>query len=239
MDNKYNKEITTASFQELIEFAKWSNKVYGNYPIIIGGWAVHSYTKGLGSRDIDIVFPNRQLKHEVLINFFKARNYKEEGVFSKTFFKEVEMEHAIEKIYIDACSLEDKNYLKDNERITLPWKLTVDHSNKIQLENNVFIYIPKIEVLVLYKIKALLDRQHDLRKEGTNSYLESKIWKDKEDIASLIKVNNFDKKLLKKLLEDRMFKEYFISGLKQVSEDAFLLAKHKLLKEDIEQLITL
>jgi hypothetical protein len=41
MRELYSKEITDPSLKELKEFAGWYNEKVGNYPIIVGGWAVY------------------------------------------------------------------------------------------------------------------------------------------------------------------------------------------------------
>ena len=38
MNEWYCKEITEASYNELITLTKWINEIYGYYPFIIGGW---------------------------------------------------------------------------------------------------------------------------------------------------------------------------------------------------------
>ena len=42
----YDKQVTNESREELKKFVSWMNKFHGNYHIVIGGWAVHSYTNG-------------------------------------------------------------------------------------------------------------------------------------------------------------------------------------------------
>ena len=87
LDEWYRKEITEASYNELITLTKWINEIYGYYPFIIGGWAVYSYSKSLGSRDIDIVFPTKESVEKVLMPYYKMRGYKEEGLFPKRIKK--------------------------------------------------------------------------------------------------------------------------------------------------------
>ncbi len=114
----------------MVALAKWLNRAHAHYPVIVGGWAVWCHTKALGSRDIDIVFPNRFTKHEALLRFFKFHDYTESGLFEKEFFKEIKLGDKTEKIYIDACSPEDRNYLKEDSSIELPWSLAIKHSEK-------------------------------------------------------------------------------------------------------------
>ncbi len=46
MKEIYDPSITDPSLEELKEFALWYNEKIGNYPLIVGGWAVYFYTKG-------------------------------------------------------------------------------------------------------------------------------------------------------------------------------------------------
>ena len=127
LDKWYHSEVTEASFKELINLTKWINERYGYYPVVIGGWAVYSYAKSLGSRDIDIVFPDRISIDKVLIPYYNVMGYKSEGLFSKSFYKEIITKRGNEKIVLDACSLSDKNILHENKKIEIPWELTVKY----------------------------------------------------------------------------------------------------------------
>jgi len=81
----YSSKITDPSLNELREFAKWYNEKVGNYPIIVGGWAVYCYTKGLGSKDIDVVFLGDAAKHSTLFDYFRAHGYTERPKFRKVY----------------------------------------------------------------------------------------------------------------------------------------------------------
>lgn len=236
MDDHYYDEITKASFKEMVSLAKWLNKIHGHYLLIVGGWAVWCYVKGLGSRDIDVVFPNRVSKHEALEKFFKAHEYKEEGLFEKEFFKEVKIKNRIERISIDACSPKDRNYLKEDNDIELPWQLGIKYSDKSELVSDVFIYIPRIEVLLLYKTKAVLDRRYDLLRLGTNPFIESKIWKDFYDIAIILKNCRLDINFLKDLLRETKFTPYFQKTLELLLERKDILELHEV-SDEIKKLL--
>ena len=200
--------MTTESFKELLSLGKWLNEVHGYHPTIIGGWAVFLYTHGLGSRDIDILFPDRKLKHIVLEGYLTTHGYKlSSDVFEKEFSKEVETSKRREKIYIDACSIEDINRLKGTN-VVIPWELALKYSNSKRIED-VDFYIPAPEALILFKAKAALDREYDLRKRFDAFFLQNKIWKDYYDIISLLKWCEFDNNILRKLLEETNFRKYF------------------------------
>lgn len=68
-----------------------------------------------------------------------------------------------------------------------------------------------MELLIIYKIKALCDRRYDLQKPSTagldREYITSKIWKDEHDIKELSKYKiNID--IFDKLLEETKFNKY-------------------------------
>ncbi|MCK4348648.1 MAG: hypothetical protein KAW47_08525, partial [Thermoplasmatales archaeon] len=146
MNEWYYTELTEASFKELITLTKWINKQYGYFPVVIGGWAVYSYVQSLGSRDIDIVFPTRESKEKVLLPYYSAMGYKEEGLFSKSFYKEIRTQKGVEKVMLDACSLSDKNILHEDKNIEIPWRLTVKHYKEWNIQQKgVTLQVPQIE----------------------------------------------------------------------------------------------
>ena len=208
MDEWYRKEVTEKSYKELINLTKWLNNIYGYYPVIIGGWAVFHYAKSLGSRDIDIIFPTAKDRENILMTYYKENGYKEEGLFVKQYFKEVETKEGIEKIILDACTHSNINYLHENTNITIPWNLTDKYYKEWDIEKGVVSRVPKIELLMIYKIKALCDRRYDIQKpsvEGLDrDYINSKIWKDEHDIKELSKYE-INVNLFNKLLEETKF----------------------------------
>jgi len=219
LDEWYTKEITEASYKELIELTMWINTAYGYHPFIIGGWAVYSYTKSLGSRDIDMVFPTKTSVEKVLMPYYQMRGYKEEGVFSKSFYLEVKTEKGIEKIMLDACSLSNHNTLHENKDIEIPWDLTQRYYQEWTMHKNAMVQVPHIELLLIYKIKALCDRRYDLHHTSLSainkSYINSKIWKDEYDITTLSK-STIDKEKIRKINETTNFTEYFQREVKRL-----------------------
>ena len=219
MNEWYAKEITEASYKELITLTTWINKIYGYHPFIIGGWAVYSYAKSLGSRDIDIVFPTKDSVEKVLMPYYKMRNYKEEGLFSKSYYLEVKTEKGIEKIMLDACSLSDHNILHENKDIEISWDLTQHYYQEWKLQKDVIVQVPQIELLLIYKIKALCDRRYDLQHTSLSainkSYINSKIWKDEYDITTLSK-STIDKEKISRITETTNFTKYLQRELKRL-----------------------
>jgi hypothetical protein len=181
------------------------------YPVIIGGWAVFHYAKSLGSRDIDIIFPTAKDRENILMKYYKENGYKEEGLFVKQYFKEVDTKNGVKKIILDACTHANVNYLHENTDINIAWNLTDTYYNEWDIEKGVISRVPTIELLMIYKIKALCDRRYDIQNlsiEGLDrEYINSKIWKDEHDIKELSKYElNVD--LFNKLLEETKFNDY-------------------------------
>ncbi len=219
LDEWYAKEITEASYNELIALTTWINKIYGYHPFIIGGWTVYSYAKSLGSRDIDIVFPTKDSVEKVLMPYYKMRGYKEEGLFSKSYYLEVKTEKVIEKIMLDACSLSDHNILHENKDIEISWDLTQHYYQEWKLQKDVIVQVPQIELLLIYKIKALCDRRYDLQHTSLSainkSYINSKIWKDEYDITTLSK-STIDNEKISRIVETTNFTKFFQRELKRL-----------------------
>lgn len=211
MDEWYRKEVTEESYKELINLTKWLNNIYGYYPVIIGGWAVFHYAKSLGSRDIDIIFPTPKDRENILMTYYKENGYKEEGLFVKHYFKEITTKYGNEKIILDACTHSNVNYLHENTDIAIPWNLTEKYYKEWTIKDGVISRVPKIELLMIYKIKALCDRRYDLQKpsiEGLNrDYINSKIWKDEHDINELVKCE-ISSDLLNELLKNTKFNDF-------------------------------
>ena len=103
---------------------------------------------------------------------------------------------------MDACSLADRNFLHEDNEIEIPWSLAFEFNREWVIDRFV-ARVPVLEILLLYKVKALADRRFDLRKPDTTlldqAYIRSKIWKDEYDIRLLsqgdINVKSLDRKL--------------------------------------------
>lgn len=235
MNGFYPEELTQASFQELINFAFWMNEFFGHYPTIVGGWAVWCYTTGLGSRDIDVVFPDADSRNKALKNYFFYNDYEETGTFlEKTYVKKIETERGIKEIIVDACTASDKRIIKSLE-VTLPWEWAVNHSQKHELEGENYIYIPIPELLLTYKIGAALGRRETLKTARETDYLKSKIRKDLYDIASLTRYLDVEKEKLQRFLKDSGIDKHIENFTKMLEERDEILKTHKLKKGEFEK----
>ncbi|MEK6973522.1 MAG: hypothetical protein AABW72_05825 [archaeon] len=213
MKSKYaENKLTKASYNELLKLACIFNR-HGLSPIIIGGWAVYFYTKGAKSIDIDMILPS---KYAVKIFEKHCRQYgfiKSKSKIRALFRKEISTGSGRkEEIQLDIFTLADKNILASDNSIEIPWKLAEMHSLEWPIGNNAVIRLPAKEVLLLYKVAALIDREYKLRTwvmpMVTKERLRSKIEKDKADILGLIGTG-IDKIELNKLLKKTGFLKYF------------------------------
>ena len=193
MKELYLGTVTDSSLNELEEFAKWYNEKLGNYPVIVGGWAVYFYTHGLGSKDIDVVFLGSKTKHMTLFDYFRSHGYIERSrsFFDKEFVKLVKTNSRDVEIIVDAVS-SNRIIIFDGKKARLPWNWAVKNSIQHKVGNSV-IYLPTPELLFVYKLGAILGRNDLLRTGFDVSYYRSKLWKDVYDVVSLSKLN-LDKK---------------------------------------------
>ncbi len=191
------------SYQELLDLLLWFHH-QGPIPIIIGGWAVFCYNSYIGSVDIDLVGPSMGgLFDATLEGFERERGYQAVTSgplylgtsFRKPIYESEELRGYME---IDACTYEnDKRSFKENPEKELPYALCSREGmlTPVTLGHNCEAVIPNKSLLFLYKLKALRDRQYDLREKGAvlsyerAEWLRSKIVKDGSDLISLLDPN--------------------------------------------------
>jgi hypothetical protein len=76
-EDLYYPELTTAVFGELKRVGSWFNRFLGFHPTLVGGWAVFQYNpSGLGSRDVDLIFPDRQNKDRTVNLYMLTNGYQ-------------------------------------------------------------------------------------------------------------------------------------------------------------------
>jgi len=197
MKDLYSQGITDPSLKELEELAGWYNEKLGNYPVIVGGWAAYIYSKGLGSKDIDIVFPNAASMHQTLSAYFQSHGYKEKHMghfgFDKEIVKTVKSGGREVEIIIDAVS-SDRTITFEGSKARLPWGWAAKHSVEKKV-GSAAIIIPTAELLLTYKLGAVFGRNISLRTGLDFEYYRSKIWKDIYDIAGLSRLEIDEKKV--------------------------------------------
>jgi len=216
--------LANHSYQELLDLLLWFHH-QGPTPVLIGGWAVHSYNSYLGSVDIDLVGPSMGGLFDATIEGFeRERGYQAvtTSIFylGTSFRKPIyESNQIIGYMEIDACTYEnDPRVFHENQTKELPYSLCARKEliNDITLDKNCEARIPCKSLLFLYKLKALRDRQFDLiEKTGVLSierlaWLNTKITKDASDLISLLDPNpekyiikqKIDPKKIKKLIQE-------------------------------------
>lgn len=251
----YNKEIIEASQRELVSFSRWMNKNHGNYPIIVGGWAVFFHLSKvsselgkaklgsmqlgfdpLGSRDIDVVFESKHLMDTVLVNYFRANEFiAKKDILEVSYVKEVKTPIGVEQIFIDACCAKDVRAIPDLN-IKIPWSNVAKFNEKFELDNEAIIYAPTVELLLMHKIGACIGRTLQ-RKISPSDYLESKIWKDCYDITNLLARLPIKQAQLKKFLEQVKLDKHTEILLGELKAKKEILTEAKTSVEELQKKI--
>lgn len=200
----YSLEITSESKKELQKFAKWFNKFHGNWPTVIGGWAVWSYhNSGFGSRDIDLVLPSDEWIETVMKDsYFRYNGIKKyrlgDPVFGEIHYgKKIPKKSDEDIIFFDLLSA---SHLREDEEglgVNVDWNWIFDTQKLKPIEDDSFINVPDIELLISLKIIACLARIRTLHAAEDKEYWRSKIWKDCYDVANLTNHLKPIKKMLK------------------------------------------
>ncbi len=194
---RYTDRWTRLSYLEMVNFTGWMNELFGYYPTIIGGWAVHMLSpRGFGSRDIDVVIPTWEMKYRVVDEYLRANGYvlvtKAFGV--KEWIKELVPGDPDSVTYLDICTLADRNLVHGMD-IEIPWRISQEIQQIMEIEGH-RLYIPRVEALLLLKSKAAWDRNYDIQSGGPNPFLSDKLKKDRFDILSLLNSCEVDIDLL-------------------------------------------
>lgn len=188
LEGQYAEEVTSHSYKELENLALWA-KHTGPVFYLIGGWAAWRYHRGLGSRDIDVIFPDRNILDSFLQLYYKANGYENHGgLLAKRYRKPVKVGGATFLIQIDAASLDQGPPFKEDEERNIPYTELENHSVGWEM-GQATVRIPTSELLLLQKVKAWRDRRWDLEHVAVDpidiQYLQGKIWKDAYDIRAL------------------------------------------------------
>lgn len=216
--------LAEESYRELLELLDWFS-LYGPIPTLIGGWAVFVYNSYFGSVDIDLVGPSMGGRFlSIIERFERSHGYEEERrnmlglerVLRKPILKGGKLHGYIE---VDACTFESNLAgFHENPGKKLPYSLCGNPElvNKVVLDGEREVFVPKKPLLFLYKLKAMRDRTFDLRTRGAvlgaerRVWLQSKLAKDGSDLIALldpepqrsIKLEKFDFSLLKELVKN-------------------------------------
>jgi len=226
-EDLYYEELTTATYDELVRVGRWFNRFVGYHPVLIGGWAVFYYNpRGLGSRDVDLVFPSRALKDRLVNRYLLTHGYERQrkSEFEEEYALVKETSRGTEHIYLDVATVQDRNRVHGADA-ELPWRLVFDHQRAGNIGDAEF-YVPVPEVLLLLKAKAALDREHDSRHVFDPFYLQQKAWKDYYDMASLLTVCDIDQGLVAEILRKNSFGAHFRRALASLARRRSVMERH-------------
>ncbi|MBI4393539.1 MAG: hypothetical protein HY556_07060 [Euryarchaeota archaeon] len=189
-DAEYVAEVTTESYKELKNLALWA-KSMGPEFCVIGGWAAWQYHRGLGSRDIDVIFLDWRMLDAMLRVYYERNAYETYGgLLSKRRRKRVVVGGKTVFIEIDAASVTDRVPFKEDRNRSIPYAEVQKHSVEWDV-GPASVRIPVPELLILQKTKAWRDRTWDLEHTAVEAidvqHLRGKIWKDEYDIRAIAK----------------------------------------------------
>lgn len=190
-DAEYVEEVTQESYKELVNLALWA-KSMGPRFCLIGGWAAWHYHQGLGSRDIDVIFPDWRILDVFLRAYYEKNGYEAYGgLLGKRYRKRVVVGGRTVFIEIDAASITDGPPFKEDRSRNIPYSEVTAHSVSWDL-GPATVGVPVPELLILQKTKAWRDRSWDLDHTAVDpidvQHLRGKIWKDEHDIRNLARV---------------------------------------------------
>lgn len=189
LNEDYPSDVTGASYHQLKALIAWCNQKLGYHPTIVGGWPAWKYHRGLGSKDIDIVFPSRRDIDLCMPSFYAAEGYVTPTLlFATDPYKEVRVGKRTVRVVMDVASWEHPNEFKEKPNLELPWNLLKNHTVD-WIEDDLSARIPTPDLLLLYKLKAWRDRSHLRRTQVLTAFeagiLDSKIAKDEYDVRNL------------------------------------------------------
>jgi hypothetical protein len=188
LTEEYSREITGISYKEIERLAIWA-RMRGPQFYLIGGWAAWSYHRGLGSKDIDVVFLNQSLLEPFLMEFYRENGYERmPGLIESSYRKPVQVGSRTLYIEIDAAQIDRGQPFHENRALNLPYSLLQQHHQTWRAGQEEVLR-PTVELLLLQKVKALRDRSWDLDHSSPDAartqYLRGKIQKDIYDIQNL------------------------------------------------------
>ncbi len=221
----YSETVTNESKRELIKFSKWLKQHHGDWPTVIGGWAVWAhYSKGFGSRDMDLVLPTDDwieniMKNEYFIqNSVKPYKFVNELIGAKHYGKEMQIvgREKPEIIFFDLLS--GSSLRDDSEKlgVYVDWNWAFEFKQTVPIGEEAYIHVPEPELLILLKVIAALARMRTLKQASDPTYWRSKIWKDYYDVANLTSYVSVDEAKLTTHISNtkltRILREEFLAG---------------------------
>ena len=213
---RYTPELTSKSQTELQKFSTWYSKNQGgNWPNIIGGWAVWSYyPQGFGSRDVDLVLPSDDWIDNIMKKtYFPANGFKEyrlgDFMFGEIHHgKPIQHHDEEDVVFFDLISAETPRVDNDKLGVFVDWNWIYENQQQKDIGDGASINVPELELLITLKIIGCLSRSRKLKRAPDVSYFQGKIWKDCYDIANLTNhLKPDDDKLLNNFVRTKLTKE--------------------------------
>jgi hypothetical protein len=238
--------ITEESRKELTKFLEYMSKM-GYIPTIIGGWAVWSLVGETMSQDIDAVIYDEDTYYRFIEDkYFQDRHYEQWGKGSELAYwakKVIDKNGKIQQIRFDVVFANEPQIIR-KLKIVKDWSLIIKNQQQVSFDG-LTIYIPIIELLIVLKIIAALERREDQKLESRPdiiSWFEGKIEKDYLDIAWLIKKKKLEKKLLKEFyiktkLQPHLSK--FINGYRDAGYEERILKRVQIEFNTIKNALTM
>ena len=205
----YDEAITRKSFNEMLRFLRFANKI-GEVPLLFGGWAVYQYNPYAGSRGVDFVVSDENF--DACVDFLVSIGYelkelrlKKGTIFFDLYKKSERINPEIELDLDFFYKKAERVYLKGTEHEVLLPKLPTLFLSKAQAL--ISRDVPKDQSDVISLLAKFRDTDFEIKRnldEKTKSKLELLI--NKIDVFSLVmkptkknieEVNSRLKKLLK------------------------------------------
>lgn len=156
----------------------------------MNGWAAWRYHRGLGSKDIDIIFPDATLLEPFLRDYYRHNGYERQpGLIESSYRKPIKVDSREFYIELDAAPITKGLPFHEDGSIDLPYTLLQDHHQPWQVGSEE-VLMPTVELLLLQKVKAHRDRSWNLGHTSPDpvreQFLRGKIQKDTYDIRNLV-----------------------------------------------------
>lgn len=184
----YSPELTSKSQIELQKFSKWFHKHQGgNWPTVIGGWAVWSYhSNGFGSRDANIVLPTDNfINHMMKETYFPGngfQEYKLDPVMGEPYYgKPI----GADIIFFDLISATTPREDSVDMGVEVDWNWVYETQHPESIGDGAYINVPELEFLIPLKIIGCISRSRKLKHASDPTHFQSKIWKDCYDVGNL------------------------------------------------------
>ncbi|MFH0714236.1 MAG: hypothetical protein V1847_00430 [Candidatus Diapherotrites archaeon] len=222
-------EAADLSRDYLKKFLKFAEPALGYFPVVLGGWAVFAFTHVEQSVDADVLLKSKK-DIEKLKPFFEENGFEinDDNPDAISFEKSLEEPQElggikIESIIFDLITSKESNQLHENKMVEIPWKLAFQYNEKLSVDEQKML-VPSPELLLVYKVKAFMDRKYDkfkflehmAHKKVWASRKDFKIEKDKRDIKNLLATGKVNPEKLDQILKKTRFKEKYDDAIKEV-----------------------